>query len=73
MNGEAKMNAVAFSPDGKHLATNDTSGRTRLWSLRTGKALWSKTVSFSGLDCHKRGLLPGWAKGRLKQFRDHAA
>jgi WD40 repeat protein len=49
--GRAKLNAVAFSPDGKLLATSDTSGQTRLWTVRSGELLWSKNAKFPGLDC----------------------
>jgi len=51
LDGGEKMNSVTFSPDGKLLATADTSGRTRVWSRRTGEVLWSKKASFQGLDC----------------------
>ncbi len=33
--------SVAFSPDGKLLATGDTDGEIRLWQVRTGKQLFT--------------------------------
>ena len=33
------MNGVAFSPDGKLLATADTAGYVRLWNPATGQAV----------------------------------
>ena len=35
--GHGAVNSVAFSPDGKTLATGDDSGTARLWNLATGQ------------------------------------
>lgn len=49
--GRARLNAVAFSPDDKLLATSNTAGRARLWVLRRDELLRWKKASFPGLDC----------------------
>ena len=44
------MNGLAFSPDGKTLATASEDGSVRLWDAETGKAL----LTLSG---HTNGVL----------------
>ncbi|MCC5643950.1 LuxR C-terminal-related transcriptional regulator [Nostoc sp. CHAB 5824] len=49
------ISSVAFSPDGKLLATSDTNGKTHLWQVEDGKLLftctghgsWVRSVAFS--------------------------
>ncbi len=49
------VTAIAFSPDGHHLATSDTNGSIQLWSLKDGKQLalctghnsWVWSVAYS--------------------------
>lgn len=49
------VTAVAFSPDGQHLATSDTNGSIQIWSLKEGKQLalcqghnsWVWSVAYS--------------------------
>ncbi|MCG8450447.1 MAG: protein kinase [Pirellulales bacterium] len=36
---DGPVEAVAFSPDGRHFATGDWDGKARLWDLETGAAL----------------------------------
>ena len=32
-----RIRAVAYSPDGRHIATGDESGNTKVWDNRTGE------------------------------------
>jgi WD40 repeat protein/class 3 adenylate cyclase len=42
-------NAIAFSPDGRKLATGGASGITRLWDLRTGRPIGSPMAGHAGI------------------------
>jgi WD40 repeat protein len=46
--GDGSVASVAFSPDGKTLATADDGGTTRLWNLATGQQIRSLAVGGSG-------------------------
>ena len=55
---EGEINAVAFSPDGKTLATASNDSTTRLWNKETG-------LSVATLEGHSEGLFVifgGWSK-----------
>ena len=52
--GDTKIRSVAFSPDGKQLATVSIDGTVQLWNVNTGKRLWTfegntriRSVAFS--------------------------
>jgi WD40 repeat protein len=49
--------AVAVSPDGRHVATGDTSGHVRIWNLRSGAAvvLNGHTGTIQSLDFSPNG------------------
>lgn len=44
---EAKVNDLAFSPDGKFLATASDNGAVQLWNAATGEKAWSQNPGAS--------------------------
>jgi WD40 repeat protein len=54
--GNDEITAVAFSPDGKLLATADSSGMVQLWDLATSKALGSPVPAYNGPDSGLQGI-----------------
>jgi WD40 repeat protein len=43
--GKPTIHAVAFSPDGRSIATGASNGRVALWETSTGKQQWSEKVA----------------------------
>jgi hypothetical protein len=65
--------SVAFSPDGKLLATGDNDGEIRLWQVADGKQLWlSRTCSDKKISLMIRKAcclrLAGWVKVRSSTY-----
>ena len=48
--GSSQVTSVAFSPDGKTLATGDEDGTTRLWNLATGQQAASLPVGSNPVE-----------------------
>ena len=42
MVAQTEVNVVAFSPDGKIIATVDDDGKLKLWEVATGRCRWEK-------------------------------
>jgi WD40 repeat protein len=75
--------AVAYSPDGKLLASGSAHGELRLWDAATGKLVWAledrlgvvtHTIAFSPdgelLASNKEGMLGLWQASTGKKLRD---
>jgi WD40 repeat protein len=43
-------NSIAFSPDGRFMATGEAFGAVRLWDLRSGEVLWMRSTDPRGVN-----------------------
>src|SRR5262249_53297365 len=61
---ESEVTSLAFSPDGRYLASGDKDGRVYLWVVSTGKIRW-EVVNGKDRDLFKdQDQSPGW-RGRI--------
>jgi WD40 repeat protein len=57
---EQQVTALAFSPDGRRLATGSLEGELKMWEARTGRQLNSLTGNLGQVPGY--GLLSGWGQ-----------
>ena len=67
------MNAVAFSPDGKLLATADTAGYVRLWNPATGQPVGAPLLAAANGGVTGGGVQPGRQAAGHRRHDGHRA
>ena len=68
------VNGVAFSPDGKMLASADADGMVRLWDPATGQAVGTPAATAAPVTACRRergGVQPGWQDAGQRRRRRH--
>eukprot|EP00188_Purpureofilum_apyrenoidigerum_P000279 Plantae.Rhodophyta-Purpureofilum_apyrenoidigerum.ctg11125.p1 GENE.Plantae.Rhodophyta-Purpureofilum_apyrenoidigerum.ctg11125~~Plantae.Rhodophyta-Purpureofilum_apyrenoidigerum.ctg11125.p1 ORF type:complete len:559 (-),score=83.46 Plantae.Rhodophyta-Purpureofilum_apyrenoidigerum.ctg11125:474-2048(-) len=72
LTNRGRINALTFSPDGKHMVTAGSDARIHIWDLRTYQKINSifMPVSASEVACSQRGLLAASFGPNVQVWRD---